>query len=418
MEKITFVIPSKNNLRYLKWAIPSIRKNAYRDDHDIIVFVDKDEDGSISWLEENKHKYDFRLLINPELNETLYGIGKAYDKCIMESKTDVVCIFHADMYLCKDADKYMYDRLTENSVVCATRIEPPLHPEGKEKIVKHFGMWPEKDVEEGFKEDELNDYVAQLIAENSGKTTNGCFAPWMIHKSNMLKLGGHDLRLKSAREDSDIFNRMVLMGLDLVQTWEGYVYHLTCRGGQFEHGKLTQDHSQKSEDWQKLMAESTREYVRKWGTVVRHDELLYPNILPKYNMSLTLLNAPPEILYELLFDLEPFFDTIYIDNDEIRELFIKDFSTGTQYDLSKRIKLVKDNKHDHNFVLKLDCKNFKSKDEVVQNMNFLKNMPEILQNNDLEVGVEFKIFYISIFVNDIIDNSYELINNEEYSIMN
>jgi glycosyltransferase involved in cell wall biosynthesis len=44
MEKITFCIPSKSNLRYLKTCIPSIRENAYRDDHEIIIFVDSDED--------------------------------------------------------------------------------------------------------------------------------------------------------------------------------------------------------------------------------------------------------------------------------------------------------------------------------------------------------------------------------------
>ena len=37
MEKITFCIPSKNNRRYLEACIPSIRKNSYRKDHDIIV---------------------------------------------------------------------------------------------------------------------------------------------------------------------------------------------------------------------------------------------------------------------------------------------------------------------------------------------------------------------------------------------
>jgi glycosyltransferase involved in cell wall biosynthesis len=56
MDKITFCIPSKNNLRYLKTCIPSIRKNASRPDHDIIVFVDSDNDGTVDWLHENKDK--------------------------------------------------------------------------------------------------------------------------------------------------------------------------------------------------------------------------------------------------------------------------------------------------------------------------------------------------------------------------
>ena len=48
MEKITFCIPSKNNRRYLEACIPSIRKNTYRKDHDIIVFVDADNDGNFT----------------------------------------------------------------------------------------------------------------------------------------------------------------------------------------------------------------------------------------------------------------------------------------------------------------------------------------------------------------------------------
>jgi len=35
MPKISFCIPSKNNLRYLKTCISSIRENACRKDHDI-----------------------------------------------------------------------------------------------------------------------------------------------------------------------------------------------------------------------------------------------------------------------------------------------------------------------------------------------------------------------------------------------
>ena len=61
MDKITFCIPSKSNLRYLKTCIPSIRNNARRDDHDIIVFVDSDEDGTIEWLNQVKDKYNISI---------------------------------------------------------------------------------------------------------------------------------------------------------------------------------------------------------------------------------------------------------------------------------------------------------------------------------------------------------------------
>ena len=99
MEKITFCIPSKNNLRYLKSCIPSIRKNSYRDDHDIIVFVDKDTDGTIDWLKENADSLRVKYLVNPDLNNTLYGIGRAYDKCIAESETDIVLPLTTNVFI-------------------------------------------------------------------------------------------------------------------------------------------------------------------------------------------------------------------------------------------------------------------------------------------------------------------------------
>ena len=68
-KQITFCIPSKSNLRYLKTCIPSIRENSYRNDHEIIVFVDSDEDGSVKWLEQVKDEYNLKYFVNPNLGE-------------------------------------------------------------------------------------------------------------------------------------------------------------------------------------------------------------------------------------------------------------------------------------------------------------------------------------------------------------
>jgi uncharacterized protein YegP (UPF0339 family) len=46
---ITYCIPSKNNLRYLKLAIESIKKNSYHKDNEVFVYVDKDEDGNFTY---------------------------------------------------------------------------------------------------------------------------------------------------------------------------------------------------------------------------------------------------------------------------------------------------------------------------------------------------------------------------------
>lgn len=339
MEKITFCIPSKNNLRYLKACIPSIRKNSYRKDHDISIFVDKDEDGTVEWLNNNRELYNLKVFVNPNLNKTLYGIGMAYDFCIKKSETDIFMIFHADMMLGKNADYHAYKLLKEKKVVCATRIEPPLHPEGVEKIVRDFGLWPENNIKDGFRENEFNEFVEQCQLNYKDKITYGCFAPWMMYKKDFIDIGMHDPIMKSAREDSDVFNRMILNKYELIQSWESFVYHLTCRGGQFEHGILTKDHSQKSKDWQKLMHESTLEFIRKWGTNVLHDEFLNPIIKNKYNIGFIIKNCPESLLGYL----EPWCTNIYVDCNINN--YIETQQKTTSFDLSERVRKTNESKN-------------------------------------------------------------------------
>lgn len=364
MDKITFCIPSKNNLRYLKTCIPSIRKNAFRPDHDIIVFVDSDNDGTVEWLRENKDKYEITYFVNPKLGKELYGIGKAYDYCIDKSTTAAFMIFHADMILGKNADLQAWNQLQKKTVVCSTRIEPPLHPNAGEKILMDFGVWPEE-----FKEEAFDKFVAR--ENNSSEVTEGIFAPWMMFKEDFLTLGGHDPILKSAREDSDIFNRMLLAGFSFIQPWSSLVYHFTGRGGQFQHGSVGE---KKDEEWQQLMHNSTREFIRKWGSNVRHTSLMKPIVLPKYNIGYAIKGCN----LHLLDLLEPWCDRIYID-DEMGVLFASYYEyehKRTSYDLHKRVHtLGYSNPFDYDdIVVEIDRKTFTNQD-----FQALQILPEILQ---------------------------------------
>jgi len=351
MEKITFCIPSKTNLRYLKTCIPSIRKNSYRNDHDIIIFVDSDEDGTIEWLKENKDKYNIQYHINPDLGNTLYGIGKAYDFCIEKSTTDVFTIFHADMMLGKHADLKAYQQLKPKIVVCSTRIEPPLHPNNGEKILLDFGLWPEE-----FKEDEFDKYVNQHIDDI--KITDGIFAPWMMYKSEYLNiLGGHDPILHSCREDSDLFNRMLLAGFEFIQPWNSLVYHLTGRGA----GSFDGD-PERHKKWQDDMNKSTLAFIKKWGQNVNHTELMKPIVSPVYKKKV--------IIHNLAHGLDQLLDPWFNGGDDI--------------------------------VVEVDGNKFNNED-----FNYIMSLNEIIQDNG-EIG-EFELGNLKITINKIEDKSKDLI---------
>ena len=51
MKNITFIIPSRNNLSYLKWCYNSIRKNTGYT-HQILLADDASTDGTWEWIKE------------------------------------------------------------------------------------------------------------------------------------------------------------------------------------------------------------------------------------------------------------------------------------------------------------------------------------------------------------------------------
>tara|TARA_R110002153_G_scaffold185019_1_gene338170 strand:- start:1714 stop:2916 length:1203 start_codon:yes stop_codon:yes gene_type:complete len=399
MEKITFCIPSKTNLRYLKTCIPSIRKNSYRDDHEIIVFVDSDGDGTIEWLDSVKDEYNVSYYVNPDLGNSLYGIGRAYDYCVEKSTTDIFMIFHADMMLGKHADLKAFNHLKEKTVVCSTRIEPPIHPNAGEKILLDFGMWPEE-----FKETEFNQYVNEHLEDD--KTTEGIFAPWMMYKSEFLSiLGGHDPIMHSCREDSDLFNRMLLAGFNFIQPWNSLVYHLTGRGaGSFDGDP--ERHTQ----WQKDMNNSTREFIRKWGSNVKHNALMYPEVTPKYNIAFRIFNNNLKILEVL----EPWCNVYYGDGHWVQySHYMSQEEAYSKFDMDKRVKPLKIESQDNykGVIVTIDAHKF-----TQQDYNMIQILPEVIKEGN-ETG-EFEYGNMTILINDLTTFEKDLIfitndNNEK-----
>jgi len=302
--RIAFCIPSKSNLRYLKTCIPSIRNNAFNPNHEIIVFVDEDTDGTVEWLEKNAEHYGVDYYVNPHLGKRLFGIGPAYDYCIEKSESDVFMIFHADMILAKNADANALAHLKEKTVVAATRIEPPTHPNAGEKIQQQFGMYPED-----FLQDKFDEFIEKQI--QSDKVTEGIFAPWMMYKSDYKELGGHDARLHSCREDSDIFNRMLIAGFNFVQPWNSLVWHFAGRGAGSNSNFDTEEDRIRHETWKQNMSNSTREFIRKWKSNVKHEPLMKPIVNPIYNTGIRIKHCNPNLLAAL----EPLAHDIYVDCD-------------------------------------------------------------------------------------------------------
>jgi len=375
---ISFVIPSRDNLKYLKWAYESIRKNGGPEPH-ICVADDFSSDGTWEWCQEMVNKDpNFHALRND--GPTRLGHTILYDRIVNDLvDTKIFGIYHADMYLCPGALESVLEHIKPKTIVSLTRIEPPLHPDGPEKILLDCGTEPEE-----FNEQKVLDFVE--LKKYKGKTTEGIFAPWFLYKDDFTEIGGHDpLYAPQSKEDSDIFNRFHLNGCKFIQTWDGYVYHMTCRGSRF-NPTLTEV-GKESDEWLKQNVRSSRNFARKWGHFVKHDEFMKPIIPHKYDIGFIIHNCDTHLLETL----EPWCSRINVDlPPELVDAYIQKEQPNTKFDLKKRI----NTRFKSDIMIKIDGR------DISQYSQIIPELSSILDSAELEVG-EFDLAGLTVVINRV-----------------
>ena len=327
MEKITFVIPSRNNLEFLQLAYKSIRD--LKTKHEILVLNDASIDGTQEWIDSLNDK-DLIVYHNPGPDRI--GIVGMFDKGIEMARTEIIFAFHADMVAAPKLDENILKYLKKGTVVSATRVEPALHPPGPEKITMNFHNGKEAEVNT-FDHEYFNDWCNTVaLKQYADKTTEGIFAPWCMYKKDFLAVGGHDeLFAPQSKEDSDLFNRFQLKGYKFIQPWDALVYHFTSRGSRFnKHAGGAA--GQNSQEWIHTTTKNGRNFIRKWGHTVKHDRLMKPIIPPKYDIGIIL----PYNNVDVLRALEPWCNNIYCDS-HLRRHYITVEQPNTIMDLSKRV---------------------------------------------------------------------------------
>jgi glycosyltransferase involved in cell wall biosynthesis len=376
---ISFIIPSYNNLQHLKNVYTSIKK--YEPDVEIILLDDGSTDDTWEWIQKQE--------VIRYRSENRIGHTILYDKGIELATNEIVGILHADMIIGPNYIKNLIKHLKPGTVVCATRVEPPLHPPGKEKIIKDFGQdFDTLDIEA------FETFCTQAQDSHNGEVTKGMFAPWILYKNDFQAIGGHDpLFAPFPYEDSDIFQRWILAGYKLVQSRDAFVYHLTCRGHRWN------EQVGRDDDYYKIVSQrAARNYLRKWGSWIKNDEYQYPVLAPKYDIGFVVSNCG----LPLLEALEPWCSTIYFKDDYnlIAPDYISKEQPNTMFNLKDRIRpYMFDHKDKPNEILV----SFDASKLTQQSFQVIQQLPEIIKESG-EVGS----FELDIFTIDIIHmNEYQ-----------
>jgi glycosyltransferase involved in cell wall biosynthesis len=392
MEPISFIIPSRNNLSYLKMCYNSIRKNAgYR--HEICMADDASSDGTWEWLQEIGEKDNLvKYYRNPGPERE--GLTILYDSLVENvATTDRLFFFHSDMYLMPDAAEEIDKYLEDGVVVSLTRVEPPLHPEGPEKITKDFGVEPEE-----LKEQELLDWYSRYEPK---EYTEGVFAPWAITRKDFEAIGGHDpLFRPQSKEDSDIFNRLLLNGIEFKQTWRGLVYHLTSRGSRFNPmagGGVGKD----SPEWIHTTTKNMRNFIRKWGTPVQHDKMMKPMVSPVYSIGYELTEAAD---VPMLRALEPWCSYLVSPGAEEIYEYIEEEQPNTDYKLIEKMHQDIPNTPIYDIRVRFNPWNLSQ-----QGFEILQKLPDIIKDSGSE-GDRFELDIFDIWIEQMIEHQENNIN--------
>lgn len=314
MNKISFTTSTgANTLEYTKLLLKSLKENLVYNEHEIIVFVDGDNDGTADYLRSiKKDFYDLKIITH----KVKPAVGLQINSSILVNlaKYDIVSYLHSDMVIGPNYDQNILSQLEPNSILSSTRIEPPLHGYSDYTITQDFGTDPNV-----FDMNKWNTYSESV---KSNRAAEYFFAPITFYKKVWQDLGGYDTRFRRAREDSDFVQRCIHAGVKLIQTWEANVYHFTCISSRGKNWfDPNNEEAKKRAELQKIAdGIEIRRFLKKWGNF-NHGEAK----LNKLDMDLVIKDKG-KLNPMFVGQLEPFFSRVWLRSEEDKKAIIDMFS--------------------------------------------------------------------------------------------
>ena len=102
----SIIIPTYNNINYLKICLESLKKNS-KYNHEIIVHVNEGIDGTLDYIKRNN---DLTFSYSKENA----GVCVAFNDAVKKATKKYIVLGHDDMYFCPDWDAVFYNELKKH----------------------------------------------------------------------------------------------------------------------------------------------------------------------------------------------------------------------------------------------------------------------------------------------------------------
>jgi len=265
----SILIPSFNNLNYLKLCLKSILKNS-KINHEIIIHVNEGSDGTLEYVKQNNLKHTF--------SDKNVGLCTAINSAAKISSTQYILYAHDDMYFCPGWDQHLINEVNKighnNFYLSATMIEP-----NSGHIIFNCG-----ESIETFDEEKLLSNYNNLNFYNHQGTH---FAPHLVTKEMWNKVDGFSEEFNPGiASDPDFNMKLWNHGVRLFKGLANFkVYHF---------GSIT---TRKKDGFKQNRGDRT--FLKKWGITTKFFKKYYLKSKTRYMNPL----SEPEITLLYLFEL-------------------------------------------------------------------------------------------------------------------
>ena len=243
----SILIPSYNNLNYLKLCIESLEKNS-KFEHQIIIHVNEGSDGTLNYVQKNNFDYTYT-------SENI-GMPKALNKASKLSNFDYILISHDDFYYCPGWDTEFINEIKKinhnNFYLSGTMV-------GAGQVYFDAGQSIET-----FDEKKLIKNIETIKTFDFQGTTK---CPGLVHKDIWNKVGGWSEEFSpTGGDDSDFAMKL----------WQNNIRIFKGLGSSlaYHFGSITTRKKDKSL-FTYLGSRGNKIFLKKWGVSINFFEKVY-----------------------------------------------------------------------------------------------------------------------------------------------
>ena len=170
--KLSIIIPTYNNLPYLKLFLFSLKKNSsYK--HEIVLHINNGSDGTLEYALQNNIKHTF--------SKKNIGLCSSVNNAYSVTSTDFILYAHDDMYFCKNWDIFLINEIKNQN-------DNLYYLSGTNVSTRHGLInFDCGSTYENFNEEKFLKFSKE---DNSPNLQSSHWSPHLIHKELWDKIGG------------------------------------------------------------------------------------------------------------------------------------------------------------------------------------------------------------------------------------